>query len=269
MKTKVLIASPICKPSVILKHFFDSLEALNTLEVEVEYCFIDDNHEETSISLTQDFISRHQGCFLDKDNNYEFKAWHKEEHTWTSDKIEKVAYYKNQMITYFLKGEWEYLFFVDADLVLHPQTLRNLIDNDKDIISNIFWTKWTENDRPLPQVWLKDFYTLYDAHMLRVISKEAIAKEEGAFLEKLRQPGVYKVGGLGACTLIKRKVLETGVHFGNIYNLSFWGEDRSFCIRAVALGFELYVATHYPAYHIFRKEELDGVEAFKKIRRIE
>lgn len=97
--------------------------------------------------------------------------------------------------------------------------------------------------------------------MLRNVTAQQAHAEETMFLSKLRFPGVYKVGGLGACTLIKRVVLEKGVHFGDIYNLSFWGEDRSFCVRAVAYGFELFVDTHYPAFHIFREDEIDKGKA--------
>ena len=84
------------------------------------------------------------------------------------------------------------------------------------------------------------------------------------FLNQLKRPGIYEVGGLGACTLISRKAIKLGVSFSQIPNLSFWGEDRHFCIRAAALGLKLYVNTRYPAYHIYRESDLKG--RFYKIR---
>jgi SRSO17 transposase len=63
--------------------------------------------------------------------------------------------------------------------------------------------------------------------------------------------------------LISRTALEAGVNFSRISNLSFWGEDRHFCIRAAALGLQLFVDTHYPAYHIYRDSDLEGVKSFK------
>jgi hypothetical protein len=63
--------------------------------------------------------------------------------------------------------------------------------------------------------------------------------------------------------LISRKALVAGVSFAEIKNLSFWGEDRHFCIRAAALGFSLYVDTHFPAYHIYRESELSGIASYK------
>jgi len=82
-------------------------------------------------------------------------------------------------------------------------------------------------------------------------------------LNQLKVPGVYTVGGLGACTLISKRAIQAGVNFKEIYNISFMGEDRHFCIRAVALGFELFVDTHYPAFHIYRLSDLDGLAEFK------
>src|SRR5690606_16569030 len=46
-------------------------------------------------------------------------------------------------------------------------------------------------------------------------------------------------------------------------NISFWGEDRHFCIRAQALGFDLFVDTNYPAFHIYREDDLQVLENAK------
>ena len=94
------------------------------------------------------------------------------------------------------------------------------------------------------------------------LSVEEINKRHQTFLNEMNTPGVYGVGGLGACTLIKRNVLEAGVNFSKISNLSFWGEDRHFCIRAIVLGFPLHVDTHLPAYHIYRSSDIEGALEF-------
>ena len=72
------------------------------------------------------------------------------------------------------------------------------------------------------------------------------------------------MGGLGACTLISCHALAQGVSFSLLDNVSFWGEDRHFCIRAKALNLDLYIDTVYPAYHIDRKEYLVGANDFIK-----
>jgi hypothetical protein len=117
---------------------------------------------------------------------------------------------------------------------------------------------------PLPQVWLGGGYRLY--HLLGPGEKPGeieINRRTKEFLDMLRRPGTYRVGGLGACTLISRKALRLGVSFGEIYNLDLTGEDRHFCVRAAALGLELYADTHFPPYHIYRESELAGLTAYK------
>jgi len=83
-------------------------------------------------------------------------------------------------------------------------------------------------------------------------------------VEKLKTPGLYKVDGLGACTMISRRALEMGVSFKEIPNLRIPGEDRPFCIRAGALGIDLYMDSTYPAYHISKELYLDRVDEFKR-----
>ncbi|MCY9515398.1 hypothetical protein [Paenibacillus apiarius] len=62
--------------------------------------------------------------------------------------------------------------------------------------------------------------------------------------------------------MISRQAVRAGVSFAEIRNVSFWGEDRHFCIRAAALGFPLFVDTRRPAYHIYRASDLQGADAY-------
>lgn len=126
----------------------------------------------------------------------------------------------------------------------------------------IFWTKWEPDFPELPQVWLSDQYNLYRSSRGEILPQEEILQRVHLFINTLKTPGIYPVGGLGACTLISKKALNSGVNFAEIYNISFVGEDRHFCIRAAALGFQLFVDTNYPAYHIYRLSDLEGVEAY-------
>ncbi|MGL5415435.1 MAG: glycosyltransferase [Clostridium sp.] len=263
---KVLISSSICQEKNILNEFLKSLKELDSEGLSIGYCFIDDNKESEATEILENF--RKEVCdvvLLETNNLVKESEYICDEYThrWNENLIERVAYLKNKIIKYFLSSDYDYIFFIDSDIILHPLALKSLIISQKDIISNIFWTKWSPESNELPQVWLKDEYTLYNHSSLKYLTQDEINSEIQKFLDKLRKPGIYKVGGLGACTLIKRKVLEKGVNFDEIYNISFFGEDRYFCIRAVALGFDLYVDTHYPAYHIYRREYLNGIENYK------
>ena len=263
---KILIGSPIKQKSSILKQFIISMKELDLVDLDVRYMFIDDNTDEESSKLLNEWNNENPNVEivklkLDKEEEYICNEF---THNWTNSLINKVSEFKNYIINKAKEYRVDYLFFVDSDLILHPKTLKRLLGINKDIVSNIFWTKWEKGLIELPQVWIKDNYTLFDSYYGESISKEEQDKRTLEFLSKLRIPGTYKVGGLGACTLISRKALNKGVNFSNIYNVSFMGEDRHFCIRAIALGFELYVDTYFPCYHVYREEELSGIEIYKE-----
>lgn len=263
-KIKVLIGSPIRQDFEILNEFFKSLMELEKENLILDYFFVDDNDDVNSSTLLRDFAKGlSDKVIIDegkRSGNYECTE---EKHQWKEELISQVAEYKNNIINYSIKENYDYLFLVDSDLVINPKTIKHLISCDKEIISEIFWTKWSKDSIELPQVWLYDQYGLIPKKRGEGLGEVEAARRRNGFLEKLKKPGVYEVGGLGACTLISREALVKGVNFSDIHNLSFWGEDRHFCIRAVALGISLFVDTTYPAYHIYRKECLEGVGNFK------
>lgn len=261
--TKILIGSPIHQGAEVLSEFLQSLRELDKKGLIVDYCFVDDNDNEESSNLLKEFSNKVPGVTLlgsKYDSNYICDDY---THRWSEDLVMKVTDFKNRIIDLAGEKEYDYLFFIDSDIVLHPKTLKRLIGTEKDIVSNIFWTKWNPQVDELPQVWLKDAYTLYNAKANEIITQGEIEQKTFEFLQLLRKPGTYEVGGLGACTLISKNAIKLGVNFNPVYNISFWGEDRHFCIRAAVLGIQLYVDTYYPAYHIYRQEDLAGVAAFK------
>lgn len=265
---KIMIASPVHQKPAILKEFLQSLLELNTTNLELGFNFIDDNENIESSNLLTEFKNKTKNVFIE---NFNLSSDFSNEylcdeftHHWSNNLVDKLILFKNKLIKNFLNTDYDYLFFIDSDIVLHPSTLENLVNQNKNILSNIFWTKWNPNGQKLPQVWLKNSYTLYDADDSVQLSTTEAEEKTNEFINMLKKPGVYRVGGLGACTLISRKALAAGVNFSKIYNISFWGEDRYFCLRASVLGFELFVDTHYPAYHIYRDTDLCGVSDYKK-----
>jgi hypothetical protein len=261
---KILIGSPIHQKSNVLQEFLISLNELQQNSFTMDFLLMDDNTDEDSSLLLHDFKQKNPNAVIIKTQNTE--QYQKDEYThyWRDELIWKVAAMKDSIILYAKEHDYDYLFLVDSDLILHPHTLEQLLKADKDIITNIFWTKWQPNTMEMPQVWVQDEYTMYTSNRKNSISDEEATRQTFEFMVNLRVPGVYKVGGLGACTLISMKAIQKGVLFEKIYNLSYWGEDRHFCIRAAALGFTLYVDTHYPALHIYRESELAKVSLYKQ-----
>lgn len=268
-KNKVLIGSPIYQDSKILKEFLRSLHQLKKEHICLDYFFIDDNVDKISKELLKDFsnLNIDSKVIIQDGSNGGDYICDENTHHWKENTIWKVANYKNKIINYCKENKYDYLFLIDSDIVLRPQTLNHLISSQKDIISEVFWTNWTPGTIKMPQVWLYDEYSQLERRRHENLDQEESSKRFYNFIDILKKPGIYAVGGLGACTLISKKAIEAGVNFSEIYNLSFWGEDRHFCIRAAALGLELFVDTHYPAYHIYRISDLQGIRTYKKLQK--
>lgn len=256
MNKKLLIGSPICQHPAILQAFLQSLKRLTLPGVEVHYHFIDDNHEPLSKVHLETFASEVPHVRIDTPNAMHDTSLYIA-HNWNQNKISKVAAYKDGMIEHARTEGFDYLFLIDSDILLEPCTVQHLMDTSKEIIAEIFWTRWAETSMEQPQVWLKDFYTQYESFHGERLEKDEMTRRMHAFYTMLREPGVYKVGGLGACTLIARSALEKDISFRTVDNLSFWGEDRHFCVRARVLDIELYVDTHHPAFHVYRFAEME------------
>ncbi|HBW38562.1 glycosyltransferase [Desulfosporosinus sp. BICA1-9] len=261
MNHRVLLASPVKQQERILFEFLESLLHLETSQVTLDFILMDDHNDHTLLSHFA--LQRPNVRILPGDTKEDYLR-DESTHYWREDLIWKVARYKDYFIKIALEEGYDYLFLVDSDLYLNPKTLTHLLSLKKDIVSEVFWTRWKPELIPLPQVWMEDQYSLYKSRRGEPLSDKEISQKNLEFLQMLSRPGTYKVGGLGACTLISRRALERGVSFQEIYNLGLTGEDRHFCIRAAALGLELYADTHYPPFHIYRESELDKLTDYKK-----
>jgi len=239
---KILLCAPVHEKEKIFKEY---IKALRDIEVP-EDCEI--------VKLFVLHNSEHLSKHLDKGKNEYYKIlndkvnYKKEErtHIWEQENFNAVVGMKNYLLDVARNESFDYIFYVDSDLILHKKTLNSLINADKDIISEVFWTKWdnSNNNYPeMPNSWLFDQYGM-----------------NNEFINTLSQKKDYfRVGMTGACALIKRKVFEEKfVNWNPIHNISYssW-EDRSFCIRAAAAGFEIWTDTNYPAIHLYREEEYE------------
>ncbi len=261
---RLLVGSPVYQKTQILEAFLDSLGSLKSDTFSLDFMFIDDNIDTKSSQLLIDFKRKNSQVMIIPGKEVGIYNCNEESHSWNDDLMLKVANYKNTIIDYAIKQEYDFLFFIDSDLVIHPNLIEHLKKRDKDIVSEIFWSKWHQDSSYEPNVWMFDEYDLVPKIPGEVLDKKEMHIRKIKFLNQLRIPGLYEVGGLGACTLISKKALASGVNFSPIKNLTIHGEDRFFCIRAAVLNLDLHVDTVYPAYHIYRESDMVGVSDYVK-----
>ncbi len=269
----VLIASPVRQKPAILKEFLWSLARLETTDLSVSFAFVDDAEDGKANPQLRRFAAEHAGVRLFPGREWsEGTEQHSPEqadylcdedtHRWNATLVRKVAGYKDHLIRLAREERFDFLFLVDSDLVLHPKTLERLLWAGRDIVSQVFWTKWQPDSPLLPQVWVKDHYDMYKFAPDEIWDRDEALRRANKFVQSLQTPGTYEVGGLGACTLIKAEALRAGLRFRRIDNLSLSGEDRFFCARAAALGYAMHAETTYPPLHLYRDEDLARVQAF-------
>ncbi|MEN6348602.1 MAG: glycosyltransferase family 2 protein [Syntrophomonas sp.] len=263
MTERILIGTTVRQKPGILQEFLQSLAGLEYNEIEHDYFFFNNNDQAESIQLLRNFLMPGSNTFLAEEPPHNTYQCTDETHNWTVDLIWRVAAYKDYILQFGLEKGYSHIFLVDSDLVLHPSTLQQLLVADTDIISEVFWTEWMPGTGRLPQVWMWGQYGFVPG-LTPAMDKDLYQQEAVKTIARLQTPGIFEVGGLGACTLISRKAIESGVSFARINNVDYWGEDRHFCIRAAVLGFKLYVDTYFPAFHIYREADLNGVEEYKE-----
>lgn len=231
---KILIFSSVCKSLEIFQLASRSYLGLNNKGLEIDFLFFDDNTDpSTKIYLEKLVEENEQVSFLDFSVSSETEY---EDHNWDSRKIDRIIAIKNAAIQVAVQQKYDYLLLVDSDLVLHQDTLVNLIAAKKDFIFSIFWTKFREDSPYTPNAW--------DYHSWNYHAAESYYR--------LKLPGIFEVGGGGACTLLSHEILAKGLNFNRLPSMNFPGEDRHFCTRAQALGYGLFVDSRFPCYHLFK-----------------
>src|SRR5260370_1890756 len=259
----VLIGPQVRKKPAILTEFLRGLSELHLEGLDVEFLLLDDNVIEESSDLLRRFQVAHSRAVIQTAHSADTFVCDEEKHHWTVDLIWKVAAIKDRIIAQVLRQDCVMLFFLCSDLVMAPVLLRPLVALDKPVVSEVFWTSWIPDTQVLPSVWLRDLYGMYRKERGETLTEEEGAARSLAFVKMMRRPGVYRVGGLCGCTLISREALAKGVCFSEIDNISLWGEDRHLCVRARALGVELWADTRYPPLHIYREKDLARIPTYR------
>jgi GT2 family glycosyltransferase len=230
---KILLCSPIHEKKEVFELYLKHIRNLEIPKnVQLDKFFILHNAENLKDCLEQD------EKFTVYNNTTDY---HKDDstHYWKAQNFTDVVMMKNLLIEKAIKEKYDYIFYVDSDLMLHKKTLKSLFSANKDMVAEIFWTKWNDKEKGLqnlPNCWDLDHYQIFQKNL-------AIYKTKGCF----------RTGMTGACTLIKRKVFENPiVNWNMIYNLSHsvW-EDRAFCTRVAVAGYDIWIDTHYPAKHLY------------------
>lgn len=230
---RILITAPVRQENEILRKYLNSLNELyvDNSKFRIDKYFILHNCYYELINEFQngEFIER-----LD-DDTYYVKS--EKTHIWRKNILNRMSEMKNRIVKYALENNYDYIFWVDSDIILQRNTLVHLYNTlkkyNEHIISEILWTEFQKGSGKLePNCWETDFYT---------------------YPENYYKPNkIYQVGGMGGISLVDTEVYKKGVNYSPLPNLPItnW-EDRAFCIRATCHEFKILMDTHYEATHLY------------------
>lgn len=148
---------------------------------------------------------------------------------------------RNLIANFTIQNNFDYLFAVDSDMVLQPDTLVKLLSVDKDIVGGAYRQR------------------ILDVEIPEVYFSTPNGGSRNAVVDELRfAPDLFPVDSLGfGCVLIKNIVLTTMQypHFYYKHSIDFKdtvSEDTFFCRKARAYGFETYCLKTVTPGHIMK-----------------
>lgn len=164
-------------------------------------------------------------------------------HKWHKNAVDRMSEIRNAGMRTNLP---DYVFTADSDIVLPPGIVPQLACTGEEIVSEVFWSRWPGAATWMPQVW--------DRHPYAFDGPDSILR--------LKHPGLFRVGGLGACTKLMNP--SAFVSYTPIESLRsvLWGEDRWFCVRAECAGYKLYADTRCPPFHVYTPDQLEEARAW-------
>jgi hypothetical protein len=246
-----ILAGSVCKQDYeVLKAHVATME-WQTGKYRVDLCFVDDNDDEACTALLKEKAKYYLKA-NPKPQGAEY-AVTSETHHWSRPMFSWLAEEKQRILDIAEEERYDAVLLVDSDLLLSPDTLDSLWNAKKPVVSGVFWTKWTKDAPPLPQVWLAHPYEL-----------QGMGVEAHEFLGAISERQLQRVAGLGACTLIRADVLGRVGYWPLVDGLPEWGmwqgEDRHFCVKAQRNHVDLWADSWPDIWHCYRPEDRKDIE---------
>ncbi len=152
-----------------------------------------------------------------------------------STRIDKILNGRKFLREHALKNGYDYLLFVDSDIMLPFNAVEVLTSAKVDVLSGVYLNVFElDGKKVVAPVVFKD---LGDGNC-QLYTYEAVAA-----------PKVMEIGAAGlGCTLISRKVLEA-IDFRTFGNSQSGGEDMAFYVDARAKGFKTIATSFVKCIH--------------------
>lgn len=142
---------------------------------------------------------------------------------------------RNMIVEHALEIGYDYILWVDSDMILPKDTLLKLMERDKDIVSGVYSYKLLNTENCVAK---------------RFIATEEDTYEDIPIKEIQQHKGLIEVDGVGfGCVLTKASVFENMEKPYFKYEADM-GEDIYFCRKAQKAGHQIWLDTDILCGHI-------------------
>lgn len=237
---RILITSPIRQKSYCLDRFLEGIYNLDYPRRLISIYFLEGDSTDDSLDKLVKWKEKHMdeynSVIIEKydwdDNRNKYKI-----HTWTDSHLIQLAHIRDRCLEQLDKED--FVFMVDADVELHPQTLKKLLIMGEHVVTTLLYSKWLGRES-FPNIGWVDEDNPYECFWY---PKEFIEKSPS-----------FPVGVLMAIWLIRRDVIDAGIRFyeNDIENKEM--EFKVFSKLCRKKNIMQWVNTTYPAKHIEMNE---------------
>ena len=232
MEKRILIAAPINEQEKIFKEYLLSLKNLKIPNGYIANKFFILSKD----SPLSSYLKENEYCY--ENNNFSIEK-EKGYHNWTEERYLNIAFLRSQLLKKAREENYDYLFTVDSDILLHPNTLSNLLQLNLPIVTEVVWTKTPHG------------ITAIDGEF------EGWGHYKNRTYKTYYEPGLYEINWGGMITLIHSSIFNIPtidyMQIPQVFNE--YSEDWSFFCKVYAHfpNFKLYMDTKYPGRHLYNE----------------
>ncbi len=149
-KTRVVITGPIRNASRTLEDHLKHIEGLDTSGLEITYHYLTYQNDDNTLEILKDFIKDKDNAFLTERTftNEEMGVY--VPHFWDLASLLLMQKVRTDCLNLAQKYSPDYVYMADSDVMVHPKSLKRLVEiNDKGVSSNLLMKTF---DKDVPHV---------------------------------------------------------------------------------------------------------------------
>lgn len=229
---KILITAPIHQSKEIFKEYLLSLSNLLIPEnYEAFFYFYLHNCSEL-----KELLKENQYEEVLDNSKYNFFS-----HDFKNENYSALSYIRTKALQKAREENFDYVFSVDSDVLIHPKTLIYLLKDNQDIAGMINWSKSFSGDKILPNCYDLEYWRWWENNSI------------------LMQKGLYERGIISATVLLGKRIIQNEkIDYYPIPNIecSQW-EDYALSLKAHIMipDLKMSIDTKLPCRHLYKEKD--------------